>query len=587
MSAQDWEKDWWGSCQNTYGEEEKQLVYASKMGLKFFHDGKSPYNIDMQGKSVLDIGGGPSSLLLKCRNVIGHIIDPLEFPLWVDTRYEEAKILVYHLPAEVALYPAVDEVWIYNCLQHCENPQEVVRRAVKAGKLIRIFEWIDTPANEGHPQSLSEAKLNEWLGGVGRMETLNTPTLKGKCYYGVFDQVAAPTISVPKKLRFHIPAYVHLPCSEKYMGCAFTQKIVKLSKMLLSLGHEVFIYGAEESDTPCTEFIQTHSLKDIRDAWGDVGNSEGLGYDWRSGQFRHDFNAVKTPTTMKFYQNCIAEINKRKQPDDFLLVMQGYYHKPIADAVKLWLTCEPGVGYRGSYARFKAFESAYLMNFTYGGDFGKASINGNYYDRVIPNYFDPKDFPFVAEKQDYFFCIGRMIIRKGVWTAVEATRAIGAKLYLAGQIDPEIDIKSLPDHCTFLGYLEPKERSKWMGSARAVFVPTIYLEAFGGVNVEAQLCGTPVITTNFGVFPETVVNRVTGFRCDTLQDFVQAAKDVVNLNPSNIRLYAERYLMNNVKWDFEKWFRDLYQLYLSATVPGAKGWHYIKEEEKCPRKLSS
>jgi len=70
-------------------------------------------------------------------------------------------------------------------------------------------------------------------------------------------------------MRFHIPALLHLPVSEKYTGCAYTQKILKFSKMMLSLGHEVFIYGAEGSDVPCTEFIQTHSLQDIRDTFGD------------------------------------------------------------------------------------------------------------------------------------------------------------------------------------------------------------------------------------------------------------------------------------------------------------------------------
>ena len=77
QEAQRWELGWWGDCTNTYGEEEKQLLYASRMGLKSFHNGKSPYNFDLDGMSILDIGGGPVSLLLKCINFRkAKVVDP-------------------------------------------------------------------------------------------------------------------------------------------------------------------------------------------------------------------------------------------------------------------------------------------------------------------------------------------------------------------------------------------------------------------------------------------------------------------------------------------------------------------------------
>lgn len=380
-------------------------------------------------------------------------------------------------------------------------------------------------------------------------------------------------VGVPaRRLRFHLLGLVHLPVSERYMGCAFTQKIVKMSKMLLSLGHEVILYGAEGSDAPCSELVQTHTLTEIRKEWGEGDNRFQLGYDWKRKGFKHDFNTTKTETTQRFYGACIDAINKRKRADDFLLLMQGVYHKPISDTVGLWLTCEPGIGYRGSFAKYRAFESAYLQNFTYGSEHPKQSINGNWYHRVIPNYFDGKDFPFCADKDDYFFFIGRMIERKGVQVAVKTCQAIGARLVLAGQGDYPISY----DKAEFIGYVDPEQRAELMGRARAVLVPTLYLEAFGGVNVEAQLCGTPVITTNFGVFPETVVQDVTGFCCDTLQDFVHAAREVGDLDPYAIRQHAERYLMDNVRWEFDKWFRDLYQLYRSAHEPGVEGWHHYE-----------
>ena len=392
-------------------------------------------------------------------------------------------------------------------------------------------------------------------------------------------------LPVDRPYRFHLLGLVHLPVSEKYMACAFTQKIVKMSKMLLSLGHEVFLYGAEGSDAPCSQFFQTHTLKDIRQAWGEGDNRHAIGYDWKKTGFRHDFNKIKTVATQKYYAAAAEAINGHKQRDDFLFLFQGHYQLPVANKVGLYLTLEPGIGYRGAIfnklpytqGTFKAFESAYLQNFSYGSANPFESINGSYYDRVIPNYFDPKDFPFKHQKKDYFFYIGRMISRKGVWTAINATRAIGAKLILAGQEDSEIPVSSLPPHCEFVGYVGPEERAEYLSNARGVFVPTMYLEAFGGTNVEAQLCGTPVITTNFGVFPETVVHGVTGFRCDTMAEFVEAARNVHKLNPKKIRKHAERYLTTNVRYEFQKWFDDLYQLYLSAVDPAWKGrgWSYV------------
>jgi len=183
------EKNWWGNCCNTYGEEEKQLVYAQKMGLKLFHNNKSPYNFDMQGKVILDIGGGPCSLLLKCENVSGLVVDPCDYPKWVDIRYKTAGITFEKLRGEdidKKFAGKFDEIWIYNVLQHVDNPKKIIDNARDLGIIIRIFEWIENGISEGHPHNLTEKDLNNWLKGEGKVEQLDYPTLKGLCYYGIF-----------------------------------------------------------------------------------------------------------------------------------------------------------------------------------------------------------------------------------------------------------------------------------------------------------------------------------------------------------------------------------------------------------------
>lgn len=185
--AQMYEKDWWGSCQNTLGEDIKQMALAPYMGLKIVPDVKTPYRIPLNGQSVLDIGGGCSSLLLKCENVDGTVVDPCDFPEWVYDRYIYAGIDYMickgeDLPTEMEY----DEVWIYNCLQHTEDPHEIIRIARKISKIIRFFEWINIPVCEGHLHCFTSQQLEEWLGGTGKVVKLNSNGLHGEALTGIF-----------------------------------------------------------------------------------------------------------------------------------------------------------------------------------------------------------------------------------------------------------------------------------------------------------------------------------------------------------------------------------------------------------------
>ncbi len=190
--AQTWEAGWWDTCQNTFGEEEKQWLYAEKMllGDRMFHNLKSPYNINMHGDSVIDIGGGPVSLLLKCFDLgMATVVDPLEVPYWVELRYEEAGIEFIREPGEDIdrQNRQYDEAWIYNCLQHTQDPQQVINNACGIAKIVRIFEWLETGVNEGHPHSFNGPMLDKWLGGEGKVTVLNGQAqCYGKCYHGVF-----------------------------------------------------------------------------------------------------------------------------------------------------------------------------------------------------------------------------------------------------------------------------------------------------------------------------------------------------------------------------------------------------------------
>ena len=90
--------------------------------------------------------------------------------------------------------------------------------------------------------------------------------------------------------RFHLLGLAHVPTHPEVSACAFTQKTIKLARMLGQLGHDVVFYGGEGSQVPAREFVQVVSDADRRACYGD--------YDWRAEFFRHDpADAATAPHT--------------------------------------------------------------------------------------------------------------------------------------------------------------------------------------------------------------------------------------------------------------------------------------------------
>ena len=178
----EFEKDYWGNCCNTFDEDQKHYVYARLMGLRQSH-----YSFVLPNISVIDIGGGPSSMLLKCNGLSkGLVVDPIDYPQWTKDRYSLMNINVNVDLGENVTETGYDEVWIYNCMQHAVSPATIIANARAAAPVLRIFEWIDIPAHDGHPHELTEESLNDWIGAKGNVTTLGESGCYGKAYYGVF-----------------------------------------------------------------------------------------------------------------------------------------------------------------------------------------------------------------------------------------------------------------------------------------------------------------------------------------------------------------------------------------------------------------
>lgn len=190
--AQKHEANYWGNClgMTTWGEFHKQTMYGREMGL-FDTYGTGQGELDMRGKSVLDVGGGPVSMTLRCCNA-GRltVVDPCEWPASVVRRYSNYAIDFIHAPGEQLnecdlLCDKYDEVWLYNVLQHVQDPAQVVKNALNRvsgdGGVLRIFEWLWIPADVCHPHVLTQVGILNWLSGC-RIVKVGLPRIKDECW---------------------------------------------------------------------------------------------------------------------------------------------------------------------------------------------------------------------------------------------------------------------------------------------------------------------------------------------------------------------------------------------------------------------
>lgn len=352
-------------------------------------------------------------------------------------------------------------------------------------------------------------------------------------------------------MRFHLLALPNAQTTKAYSLDGFAQATIRFARILKSLGHTVFLYASEENEAPCDELICCMTKEEMNTL-----------LDFDKCQYQHAWIDQRSPIWQLANPRMIREIGKRKQPRDFICLIGGSSQEPVTKAHPELMAVEYSIGYTGSYSPYRVFESMAWKHCTYGFQ----NIHDvRFFDTVIPLFFDASEFTYRDQKEPFALYVGRLTVRKGLEIACRAAKEAGVPLKVIGH-GKEAQVTHGAE---YLGPLDMAARNDWMSRASVVVTPTQYIEPFNAVAVEAQLCGTPVVSTDIGGFTETVEHGKTGFRCNILGEFVRAIKEAPSLDPAYIRARALReYSLEAVAPKYQAYFERLMLLW-------EKGWDTI------------
>jgi glycosyltransferase involved in cell wall biosynthesis len=189
---------------------------------------------------------------------------------------------------------------------------------------------------------------------------------------------------------------------------------------------------------------------------------------------------------------------------------------------------------------------------------------------LVYNAIEVGHWPFRPQKEDYLLAFGRVCAAKGFHLAIAAARRTGQRLVMAGalqeqyreyyerEVAPHVDGEQI----VYEGEVSDARKRELFAGARAFLFPITWPEPFGLVMIEAMACGTPVVALREGSVPEVVADGVTGFVCDSFEEFVAALGRVGEIDPHACRRHVEeRFTVARMVADYEA----VYERVLAAS----------------------
>jgi glycosyltransferase involved in cell wall biosynthesis/SAM-dependent methyltransferase len=357
------------------------------------------------------------------------------------------------------------------------------------------------------------------------------------------------------KPTLHLVGIFHTQATAAFSHCAFTGKALRFPRMMQAQGYDVIEYSNEGSEAGATEHVPILTLDEFDNLYGSRKDTD----------FHGDNATVGSEGHQLFEERLIVELRKRLQKEDIICHPFGHAHQILMDKFPFHQHVETGIGYPTLMPNsFRIFESYAWMHYHQGEE----KRQGRNYEWVVPNYFDLDEWEPSYEPGEYLAFLGRICSVKGMDTIKEIASYSPWPVVLHGQGDPT---PWAHPNIDYRGPITGKARSEFLRNARAALMPTNFTEPFAGSGVEAMLCGTPLIAVDYGAFTETILDGVTGFRCHTLQDWIDAIDNAGDLSRRMVANVARsRYSLEACGKKYDKIFQDINNLH-------KKGWYQLRE----------
>lgn len=184
--------------------------------------------------------------------------------------------------------------------------------------------------------------------------------------------------------------------------------------------------------------------------------------------------------------------------------------------------------------------------------------NANWIGNV---YHGLPDCPFEtsSRKGDYLAFLGRISPEKRVDRAIQIALSVGMPLKIAAKVDPvdrpyfhsQIEHLLHQPGIEYIGEIGDQDKAEFLGNAFAYLFPIDWPEPFGLTMIEAMRCGTPVVAFNCGSVPEVMVDGVTGFIVNSVEEAVAAVRRCGLLDRAACRqVFQDRFTSGRMAEDY-------------------------------------